>query len=753
MEWKVAYERHNFCKDKEFTTIHDIESSGMPIISATVPGELQLDLMREGVLPDLFFSENTLLAQKTENLHAWYFARFDGGENKHLKFYGIDTIADIFVNGTLVQSVSNMFLEYEIDAPLKEKDNEVIVHIKPICIEARKHKTPAFSKSQPYNYPTLYGRKAAHSFGWDIMPRIVTCGIWRPVELVPIKEDAILDVYAYSTPLQNGETHVQIFISTEISGDLAQDYEVHIKGVCKDSVFENTITMFQPEFHAEFFLPDCKLWWPKHKGEQNLYDVTVELMRDGEILDTKTISFGIRTIELLRTNAAGKDGEFVFLINGVKTFMNGTNWVPLSPYHSQDSQRLEKALELLEESGSNIVRCWGGNVYASHEFYDYCDRNGILVWQDFAMGCATYPFDEEFSHIMEEEAAQIIKRLRNHPSLMLWAGDNECDSFMALLDGIHQNPEQNIITRNVLKNAVLLHDWNRPYLPSSPFISEEVFEKNLPSAEDHLWGPRDYFKGDFYSKSQCHFASETGYHGCNSPASLKKFLENPWPLFDETGSPTKEHLVHATAMEPVEGKPYTYRIKLMYNQVLTLFDTVPEDLDTFARMSQISQAEAKKYFIERFRIRKWDKTGIIWWNLLDGWPQTSDAVVDFYYDKKLAFHYIKRCQEPVCMMFDEPNGQNLSLYISNDYLEDKTVSYRVENISTGKMVLEGEVLAKANETAMVDTTTFRGKNMFLITYTVDGKTYQNHYYTELLNISYTDYMRDLKKAGLDDFSF
>ncbi len=224
-------------------------------------------------------------------------------------------------------------------------------------------------------------------------------------------------------------------------------------------------------------------------------------------------------------------------------------------------------------------------------------------------------------------------------------------------------------------------------------------------------------------------------------------------MFEADGTPTKEHMVHASAMEPVEGKAYTYRIRLMYQQVLTLFDTVPEDLDTFCRMSQISQAEAKKYFIERFRIHKWRTTGIIWWNLLDGWPQTSDAVVDFYYDKKLAFHYIKRSQEPVCMMFDEPNGKNISVYVSNDFLEDKKVSYRVENITDGILVTEGTVLAKANETVMADTVSYKGKKLFLVTYTVDGTEYKNHFYTELLNISFHDYMRDLKKAGLDHFSF
>ena len=170
------------------------------------------------------------------------------------------------------------------------------------------------------------------------------------------------------------------------------------------------------------------------------------------------------------------------------------------------------ALELLGESGCNVVRCWGGNVYEDDAFYDFCDEKGILVWQDFGMGCALYPQDDAFAEKIYTEAVSVIKRLRNHASLTLWAGDNEVDEFSLVhVRGI--DPNTNRLTREVLPRAVREHDVVRPYLPSSPYVDEEAFRTRGAVPEAHLWGPRDYFKGKYYGENYCHFASETGYHG------------------------------------------------------------------------------------------------------------------------------------------------------------------------------------------------------------------------------------------------
>lgn len=503
-------------------------------------------------------------------------------------------------------------------------------------------------------------------------------------------------------------------------------------------------------------MSDCKFWWPKNAGEPNLYDVTVSLLYKGEVCDTYSFKHGIRTIQLDRTDVTTPDGdgEFCFRINGKKIFVMGTNWVPLDAFHSNDLNRLPKAMELIDDIGCNMIRCWGGNVYESDEFFDYCDAHGIMIWQDFAMGCAVYPEDEGFQYDLEVEALYQIKRLRNHASLTLWAGDNECDIAHGW-SGYYVNPTGNQLTRKVLPKAVEAHDYMKPFLASSPYVSEDVYLGKGISPEEHMWGPRDYFKGDYYKNTFCHFASETGYHAFNSPESLKRFLANPEKIFEEDGTATDEYLVHAASMETDANAPYAYRIRLAHNQVVTLFGKPEEEFEDFVRQSQMSQAEAKKYFIEKFRVNKWKQTGIIWWNLLDGWPQVSDAIVDYYYVKKLAYHYIKRSQEPVCLMFDEPKENRIRLMAANDLPKDMDVSYVVKRIGADadEVVLRGQLKAAADSTVEADVLSIDDgeKEFYLIEWQYGGKACKNHYFTNIIDIDYGKYMDALRKCGMDEF--
>lgn len=309
----------------------------------------------------------------------------------------------------------------------------------------------------------------------------------------------------------------------------------------------------------------------------------------------------------------------------------------------------------------------------------------------------------------------------------------------------------------MLKNAVAMHDYTRAYLPSSPYVSEDTFEGKGIKPEEHLWGPRDYFKGPYYKDTFCHFVSETGYHGFNSPQSLKRFLREPEKIFKEDGVATDEYLVHAAGMELDPDSPYAYRIRLAYNQVVTLFGQAEESFDDFIRQSQISQAEAKKYFIEKFRIGKWKRTGIIWWNLLDGWPQISDAVVDYYFVKKLAYHYIKRSQQPVCFMFDEPENGSIRLVGVNDLPQDVAGSYKVKKISAEGMqsqeVMKGNFLLSADSVAGLRNLAIADgeKEFYLIEWNIEGKECKNHYFTNIIDIDYEKYINALKQCGMDEF--
>ena len=268
-------------------------------------------------------------------------------------------------------------------------------------------------------------------FGWDIMPRIVSAGLWKPVSLKKRKFEGIKDVYFITNyvDIENRSAEMRFFINTDTDGDYINDYSVRVRGRCSDSEFDITEVMWNSGYQFNFKIDNAKFWFPKNYGEPNLYEAEVTLLYKENIVDTYKLNVGIRTVELDISDSTGENdiGDFCFKVNGRRIFAMGSNWVPLDAFHSQDTKRLGKALEALDDLGCNIVRCWGGNVYESDEFFDFCDRHGIMVWQDFAMGCGVYPQTSEFTDRFKEEAVYQIKRLRNHPSLALWAGDNECD--------------------------------------------------------------------------------------------------------------------------------------------------------------------------------------------------------------------------------------------------------------------------------------------------------------------------------------
>ena len=597
------------------------------------------------------------------------------------------------------------------------------------------------------------------------MPRIVSAGIFKPVNLKQIKPNRIKDVYfvTNTVDLENKKANIRFYIDVDADGDFMKDYTYTVEGVCADSSFKCSDIMWHTQQNAFFDVENCYFWWPKNSGKPYLYDTKVCLYYKGKLCDTYNLKVGIRTVELDRTDVSNRnaDGEFCFKVNGKKIFILGTNWVPLDALHSNDINRIEKAVELVDEIGCNMIRCWGGNLYENDLFYELCDEKGILVWQDFAMACGEYPLDDFFVEKLKEEALYQIKRLRNHASLALWAGDNEVDLWYIYRANFKRDPNKNILTRKVLPQIIFEHDYSRPYLASSPFVSEKAYNSGeaisgeiadvLP--ENHIWGPRDYFKGEFYQNIFCHFASETGYHGFPSTKSLKKFLKNPEILFKDDGNPTDEYLVHAASAELDPKCEFAYRIRLAYDQVLTLFGDKAESLDDFCRQSQISQAEAKKFFIERFRIGKWNRTGIIWWNLLDGWPQISDAIIDYYFTKKIAFSYIKRCQQPVCLMFDEPKDNEIALFGVNDLPENKEVSYEVCEILNNKVVLSGKSVINADKSQKIGSLKLaeNEKTFYLIKWNMDGKEYKNHYFTNIKDVDYNNYIEALKKSEMYDF--
>jgi beta-mannosidase len=701
--WKLAViHQADFVRGEVPRSYDAVAAAGA--LEGRVPGNFEIDLERAGKIPDPFFGKNLLDMFAYEDCHLLYARRFNyearPGTRPEFVFEGIDTIADIYLNGAFLAHTDNMFVSHRIDgSALREGENEIVVHILPACIEARKNAVSAGNSHLKYNYECLRLRKSPAMFGWDIAPRLVSAGIFRSAGIYRRPEDSLKQCYLMTKhiDLSRKTARLELFYEAGIGDRPVSDYSITLRGKCGASEFTRSSRLWFSAGKLEFDIDQVEFWWPRAYSPEDaplrgyrakLYDIEVILEKNGRPVDSYQTKTGIRTVRLVRTGLTDitHSGAFHFVVNGRKVFIMGSNWVPVDACHSRDRERIPPIMELLDDIGCNALRCWGGNIYEDPLFYRCCDEMGLMVWQDFAMACGVYPTDREFGDLMYREAVQVIRLLRQHPSIILWSGDNECDVFIAG-DGYGRDPGLNRLTREIYPDAVYNEDPTRPFLPSSPYIDREAVK--LPGeylTENHLWGPRDYFKSEFYRGSLAHFASEIGYHGSVSVKSMRRFIspDKLWPWRDND-----EWLVHAASPETGQDGPYVYRIELMAKQIKELFGLIPEGLEDFVLASQISQAEAKKFFVELFRVQA-HRSGIIWWNLIDGWPQFSDAVVDYYFHKKLAYYYLRQSQRPLLLSFAEPENWKLPLYASNLCgTGPLSFSWRIRDYESGALLLSG----------------------------------------------------------------
>ncbi len=708
-------------------------------IPARVPGNAIADLERAGILPELYKGGNVNCLRPWEKVDFTYRTTFSAppsapGERQELVFDGIDTVASVRLNGEEIGRAENMFIPHRFDVTGKVRsgaENRLEVEIGSAVNHARRFRRDAHTSALHYNYEALFLRKAKHSFGWDIAPRIVGAALWRGVRLETAAPDRWTDLYYATLSASEKRAVLALDWSFETAAADLDGFELRLTLECGSARHEFRRPLEFVTGRCCFELEDPRLWWPRGSGEPSLYHASLELLHRGTVLDADRRRIGVRTLELIRSDRrdASGGGEFHFRVNGEKIFVKGANWVPADAKHGENPERVLRNLDLFRDLNCNMVRCWGGNVYEGPEFFDRCDETGLMVWQDFMFGCEIAPQNEWFLKLVGEEADAVIRQLRNHPSLALWCGDNECDSAHRWR-GDFQKPSDNAVTRRVLRDAARRLDPSRPYLPSSPFLTDAAIREPDESSapEQHLWGPRDDYKGRFYAHNNACFASEIGYHGMPDPASVREFL-SPEHLPVSGAERDPEWLTHAAQPYGDPAGPYAYRIGLMFDQVRNQFGRLPEELDELAFQSQAVQAEAVKFFIEKFRMCKWGKSGILWWNVIDCWPQFSDAVVDYYYRKKLAFHYIRNVQQPVLLMLDDPEAWHCALRGVNDRREPAAGSFRISDLDSGETVASGSFRLAANsagtELARIRVS-IGAQRMFLIEWEIDGAVSRSH---------------------------
>ena len=403
-------------------------------IPAAVPGNVEIDLERAGREPDPFYAENIYRFRKYE-FYRWQFERSFTAPEKNgsrwvLYFEGLNNFADIYLNNEKIGETANSFIEHRFDVTdklLYGQENHLVVLIRSALNEVRKMDIPVLVHTHETGGFQML-RMPASSFGWDIMGRFLSAGMWRGVHLDEVKPDRIVDAY-YATRalLPDGSARMRLRYRWDTAEPILDGFTLELDGICGQHRFHAEKIAGFVDGTLEFIIPDAQLWWPKGYGEPSLYTVTLTLKHNGRVLDTRTDRIGVRLLTIDHVLKPNDEGEFLVRANGCPILCKGSNWVPLDALHSRDAERLQAAHDLLEDAGCNIIRCWGGNVYEDHAFFDLCDERGMMVWQDFAMACCVYSQSDAFAAQIEEEATAVVKKLRNHPSILLWAGDNEVD--------------------------------------------------------------------------------------------------------------------------------------------------------------------------------------------------------------------------------------------------------------------------------------------------------------------------------------
>jgi len=613
-------------------------------LSAEVPGAVHTDLLNNKKIKDPFFRLNEKDVQWIEN-EDWEYRceiqvepSFSEADCTELVFKGIDTYSLITLNGQLLGKTDNMFVEWRY--PCKGILKKGLNHLEVLLKSPIKEAMPLF-KAADFEYPanndegdfrvSSHTRKSPYQYGWDWGPRLVTSGMWRPVEIQSWNKAVIRNVHVIQDSLNKEQARIKINIIIESIDSYDGVLEIAINKK-KYSDFCASLEKGMNTIETELSISNPELWWTNGLGDAVLYDLGLTLIHAGNKIDFAKTRFGLRTVELIREKDEKGTG-FYFKVNGFPVFMKGANIIPGDCFPSRVKK--ETYNQLIQDAVSvhmNMLRVWGGGIYEDDTFYDLCDEHGILVWQDFMFACGMYPATEEFLSTVRKEAEYNIQRIRNHPCIALWCGNNE------ILEGFHawgwkeklgeKNAEKAFreyeqIFYELIPEILRTSDPSRSYWPSSP--SSDYAEKlSLTSGDYHFW---DIVKSDLpiavYRDHVGRFMSEYGFKSYPELKTLKTYsIESDW---DIRSAVLESHQGWVTGADLVEKN-----LLREYRK--------PKNFESFLYVSQLLQAEAIKIAVEAHRGMKPYCMGSLYWQLNDCWPCASWSSID-YFGRWKAIHY------------------------------------------------------------------------------------------------------------------
>ena len=650
----------------------DIPGSAFMAVPADVPGSVYHDLLAAGRIPDPFYRDNETEALKLMEYDFHYSRAFQvDGELLDcgavlLRCEGLDTLAAVYINGAEAGRADNMHRVWEFDVKdlLREGENNIAVHFASPTKFIRESYAadPADGTADAMEgFPSL--RKAHCMFGWDWGPRLPDAGIWRDISLIGVDTARIRDVLVKQFH-EDGRAALEI--DTHIARLTDAPAEVRVSVTAPDGT---VLTGAGETCRIE--IPDPQLWWPAGYGGQPLYRVEVELISGGTRLDGWSHRIGLRTMTVSRVKS--EHGEsFSHCVNGVDVFAMGMDYIPednLLPRVTPE--RTRRLLEDARAANVNTIRVWGGGYYPDDYFYDICDELGLLVWQDFMFACAVYNLTEAFEETITAEFVDNIRRLRSHPSLALWCGNNEMEQFAGSglwIKAMRQKSDYIKMFQYIIPKVLKKEDPQAFYWPSSPSSGGDFDEPGDPSRGDvHDW---DVWHGlkpfTDYRNYLFSYVSEFGFQSFPCMETIASFtLPEDRNIFSYI---MEKHQRNATA----NGRIVTY---LSQNYLY------PATLDKLVYASQLLQAQAMQYGVEHWRRNRGRCMGAVIWQLNDCWPVASWAGIDYFGRWKALQYYARRFFAPVLVSCHEEglvNQEDIS--VNTEHIDPrKTARLNVSN--------------------------------------------------------------------------
>ncbi|MGC3994342.1 MAG: glycoside hydrolase family 2 protein [Propionicimonas sp.] len=602
-------------------------------VPATVPGVVHTDLLAAGLIDDPYVGtaedDQHWIGQQTWTYRCEFHLDVGAPEltRQHTELLcdGLDTIAEVFCNGTSVGRSVNMHRRNAFALPnLRPGRNIIEITFAPVLEYAAEMAATVGERIHVERDPYNLVRKMACNFGWDWGPRLVTAGIWKAIGVRSWNRARIADLALFATAEEtsSGSWTGHLKVSAQLAGYTR--FGAMTVRVRRGEEYAEVVLPATEDFvEVDVTMNHVSPWWPHSVGAQPLYDVEVVLHDDEAILDTVSRRTGFRTVELDTTpDADGNGATFGFRVNGVQLFARGMDWIPDDCFPSRiTAQRYRERVQQAVDAGVDMLRIWGGGIYEQAAFYDACDELGVMVWQDFCLACAAYPEEEPFATEVEAEARDNVRRLSPHPSLVLWNGNNECSwgffdwDWEGKLDGKSWGAGYYY---DLFPKIVAELDPTRPYWPGSP---SSGFNEVHPNSPDYgcmhiwdVWNERDYTGYDDYSPR---FVSEFGYQG---PAT--------WATWARTLEPADRSATSAAMLAHQKAAGGNTKLDKGIQGHLPIPGDGVDDFDEWLFAMQLQQARAVRYGIERWRSLRGRCLGSIVWQLNDCWPVTSWAALD-----------------------------------------------------------------------------------------------------------------------------